>query len=69
MAFVAGAGAGIGEALHDLPIYYASFDLPFRAGILILDVVSAAIIAGLGGWLLVRSLRRTGALQAFPSNE
>jgi len=67
VAALAGAGAGVGEALHDLPIYFASFDVPYRAGIFILDVVSAAAIAGIGGWLLVRALRRTGALQAFPS--
>ncbi len=68
VAALAGAGAGVGEALHDLPIYYASFDIPYRAGIFILDVASAAAIAGIGGWLLVRALRRTGALQAFPSD-
>lgn len=68
VAALAGAGAGVGEALHDLPIYYASFDIPYRAGIFILDVASAAAFAGIGGWLLVRALRRTGALQAFPSD-
>lgn len=69
VAMIAGAGAGVGEALHDLPVYYASYDFPFRAGIFVLDVISAAVVAGIGGWLLVRALRGTGALQAFPSNE
>ncbi len=68
VAALAGAGAGVGEALHDLPVYYASYDVQYRAGIFILDVISAAVIAGIGGWLLVRSLRRTGALGAFPSS-
>jgi len=30
-------------------------------------IPSAAIIAGLGGWLLVRALARTGVLSAFPA--
>jgi energy-coupling factor transport system substrate-specific component len=55
--------------LHDLPVYYSSFDVPYQVGIVVLDVVSAAVIAGVGGWLLVRAIRRTGALQAFPASE
>jgi energy-coupling factor transport system substrate-specific component len=66
VATIAGAGAGIGEALHDIPVYYASYDLPYQAATVVLEIVSAAAIAGIGGWLLVRSLRRTGVLQAFP---
>jgi energy-coupling factor transport system substrate-specific component len=69
VAALAGAGAGVGEALHDLPVYYSSFDVPYQVGIVVLDVVSAAVIAGVGGWLLVRAIRRTGALQAFPASE
>lgn len=68
-ALIAGAAAGVGEALHDLPVYYASYDVPFRVGIAALEIASAAVIAGIGGWLLVRALRETGALQAFPAQE
>jgi energy-coupling factor transport system substrate-specific component len=32
-----------------------------------LVAVSSALIAGLGGWLLVRALSRTGVLSAFPA--
>lgn len=67
VAFVAGAGAGIGEALHDIPVWYPTLDGNLQLGIAVLEVLSGALIAGLLGWLLVRSLRRTGALQAFPS--
>jgi energy-coupling factor transport system substrate-specific component len=69
VAALAGAGAGLGEALHDLPVYYSSFDVPYQVGIVVLDVLSAVAIAGVGGWLLVRAIRQTGALQAFPANE
>ena len=69
VAFMAGAGAGIGEALHDIPVYFATYSANLQIGIAALEILSGAAIAGVGGWLLVRSLRRTGALQAFPSRE
>jgi energy-coupling factor transport system substrate-specific component len=67
VALLAAAVAGIGEAAHDLYISYAAVDVPGRAVIGTAEIVSAIVIVGLGGWLLVRSLRDTGALQAFPS--
>jgi energy-coupling factor transport system substrate-specific component len=69
VAFLAGAGAGIGEALHDIPVYFGPTAANLQIGIAALEILSGAAIAGIGGWLLVRSLRRTGALQAFPSRE
>ena len=69
VALIAGAGAGAGEALHDIPVWYPTLAGNLQFGIAALEVVSSAVIAGLGGWLLVRSLRQTGALQAFPSRE
>ena len=69
VAFVAGAGAGVGEALHDIPVYFATYNANLQLGIAGLEIVSGALIAGIGGWLLVRSLRRTGALEAFPSGQ
>jgi energy-coupling factor transport system substrate-specific component len=68
-AVLASLGAGIGEAIHDTTISYAAYDVPFRAVIAGVEIFSAIVIAGVGGWLLVRSLRRTGALQAFPQGE
>jgi energy-coupling factor transport system permease protein len=67
VAFLAGAGAGVGEALHDIPVYFATYTPDLQSGIAALEIASGAVIAGLGGWLLVRALRRTGALQTFPS--
>lgn len=64
----AGAAAAVGEAVHDIVIYYPSgqFGLDFQLAIAIVDVVSGVLIAGLGGWLLVRAVRRAGVLQSFP---
>jgi energy-coupling factor transport system permease protein len=67
VAFLAGAGAGAGEALHDIPVYFATYTAQLQFAIAALEILSGALIAGIGAWLLVRSLRRTGALGAFPS--
>jgi energy-coupling factor transport system permease protein len=67
VALLAGAGAGAGEALHDIPVYFAALSPDMQGWIAALEISSGAVIAGLGGWLLVRSLKRTGVLQAFPS--
>ncbi|MFI5254744.1 MAG: ECF transporter S component [Candidatus Limnocylindrales bacterium] len=68
-ALLAGAGAAIGEALHDIPIYYPTdqFSLDFQAAIAIMEIVSGVVVAGLGGWLIVRVLRAAGVLEMFPS--
>jgi energy-coupling factor transport system permease protein len=67
VALIAGIGAGVGEAFHDILVYYATYTPDLQVWIAALEIVSGALIAGLGGWLLVRSLKRTGVLQAFPS--
>jgi energy-coupling factor transport system substrate-specific component len=69
MAVLASIGAGIGEAIHDTSISYAAYDVPYRAAIAGVEIVSAVLIAGIGAWLLVRSLRQTGALSAFSSGK
>src|SRR5512146_2725742 len=65
VAIVAGALAGVGEAIHDLPVYYASSDVGFQASVAIVQIGSGAVLAGIGGWLLVRALRGAGVLDAF----
>ncbi|MFN2484105.1 MAG: ECF transporter S component [Candidatus Limnocylindria bacterium] len=67
IAILAGAAAAVGEWLHDVPLYYPglSFDLQLAIGAFML--ASGVVIAGLGSWLLVRSLAQTGVLAAFPS--
>ncbi len=70
VAALAGAGAAIGMAVHDIPIYYppsAGFDMGFYVPVVIAMVASGVVIAGVGGHALVRALARTGVLRAFPS--
>ena len=59
--------AGAAAALLDLVVYYPSWAPGFQVLYAALVIPSAAIVAGLGGWLLVRALSRTGVLSAFPA--
>ena len=67
VAVLAGAAAGIGEWLHDTTLYYPAVSFEVQVALAIFMVVSGALIAGVGSWLLVRSLAQTGVLAAFPS--
>jgi energy-coupling factor transport system substrate-specific component len=70
VAVVAGAGAAVGMAVHDFPVYYppsAGYDAGFYVPVAIAMLASGAIVAGVGGHALVRALARTGVLRAFPS--
>ncbi|MGI8657182.1 MAG: ECF transporter S component [Candidatus Limnocylindria bacterium] len=64
-ALIAGAFAGLFAAAHDLPIYFpdtgAGFWAVFGAG----TILSGAIIAGLGSWLILRALVASGVLAEF----
>lgn len=64
-ALLAGAGAALGEWLHDMPVYYAgtAFGVQLAYGVFML--ISGVLIAGLGSWLLVRALAQTGVLGQF----
>lgn len=69
--WVAAAGAAVAAALETAYEYGAyDYGTTFGAGgtmvYLLTFAVSGAVVAGLGGWLLVRALARTGALAAFP---
>jgi len=55
-------------ALHDIPIWFPAATRELQIGVASLEIVSSAVVAGLGGWMLGRALRRTGALQSFPSD-
>ena len=77
VAMAAGAAAAVGEALHDIVLYGEFFGSlaaasgmelgTFLAAVAAVMVVSGVVIAGVGGWLLVRALRRAGVLESFPS--
>jgi energy-coupling factor transport system substrate-specific component len=66
-ALLAGAAAGAAAVLLDLVNFYPDWALNYQVLYAALVIPSAAIVAGLGGWLLVRALVRTGVLSAFPA--
>jgi len=49
--------------------YVAEYSAAWKAIYLGFGMVSGAVVAGIGGWLLVRALARTGALNAFPPGQ
>jgi energy-coupling factor transport system substrate-specific component len=67
ISLLAGAAAGAAAVLLDLVVYYPAWAAGFQVLYAALVIPSAAIVAGLGGWLLVRALGRTGVLSAFPA--
>ena len=66
-AVLAGAAAGLTMAINDLTLWYAGAGQPFMVTYAVCAVISGAVIAGLGSWLLVRAIARTGALSRFAS--
>lgn len=66
-ALLAGAAAGAAAVLLDLVLFYPDWAAGFQALYAALVIPSSAVIAGLGGWLLVRAMSRTGVLSAFPA--
>jgi energy-coupling factor transport system substrate-specific component len=67
VALIAAIGTAIAAWIHDTPLYYADLDLSAQLVILAFMVVSAIVIAGVGSWLLMRSLVQTGVLAQFAS--
>lgn len=67
VAILAGTAAAVGEWIHDMPLYFpeTAFEVQLLYGLFML--ISGALIAGGGSWLLVRSLAQTGVLEPFPS--
>jgi len=66
-ALLAALLAGVGEWLHDIPLYYAATPLPEQLLLGVFMLVSALAIAGIGTWWLFRALVQTGVLAQFPS--
>ena len=67
VSIFAGAAAGAAAVLLDLALYYPDWAAGWQVTYAALVIPSAAVIAGAGGWLLVRALARTGVLSAFPA--
>lgn len=64
-ALGAGAVAGAAGALLDLAFFYAEWGADWQLLYTGLVIVSSAVIAGIGGWLLLRALTATGVLHEF----
>ena len=63
---LAGAAAAIAEVLiYESWAYWAGTSAEFLVGYLAACMLSGAVVAGVGGYLLVKSLRATGVLGAF----
>lgn len=70
VAVLAGVMAAVLEIVgYEWWSYVGGYSWTWRIAYLICGMVSGGVIAGLGGWTLVRSLARAGALQAFPSGQ
>lgn len=67
VAILAGAASGLALGINDTVLYYAGAAPTFATVYVVCAVVSGALIAGLGSWLLVRAIARTGALSRFAS--
>jgi energy-coupling factor transport system substrate-specific component len=65
VAALAGVLAAVLEALYEWQVYYADWNLGYRLAHLVFFAISGSVVAGIGGWLLVRALARTGVLDAF----
>ncbi|GLJ62659.1 MULTISPECIES: ECF transporter S component [Microbacterium] len=65
VAALAGAAAGLACGINDIVNWYAGADAAFTAIYIASTTLSGAVIAGLGGWAIVRALAATGALSRF----
>jgi energy-coupling factor transport system substrate-specific component len=64
-AILAGAGAGVGMVVLDLILWYPGAAIEFALIYSVSGIISGAVFAGLGSWLIMRGLARTGALSRF----
>lgn len=65
VALLAGAAAGLGNAVNDIVSSYATWPWAYMAVYGGLIMISAIIVAGAGSWWLTRALARSGALSPF----
>lgn len=67
VAILAGAGAALAGGINNLVLWFAGADALFTTVYLVSTVLSGAVIAGAGSWLIARGLAATGALDRFAS--
>jgi energy-coupling factor transport system permease protein len=64
-AVLAGVIAAVFAAVHDILIYYPRVGLDFQLVYAGATMLSGALLAGVGAWLLLRALVGTGVLRDF----
>jgi energy-coupling factor transport system permease protein len=69
VAALGGALAAAFESGYELQAYYQSWPLQSQLAYLGMFVLSGAVVAGLGGWLLTRALAASGAIDALPAGQ
>ncbi|HEV7199202.1 MAG TPA: ECF transporter S component [Candidatus Limnocylindria bacterium] len=69
ITLLAAAGAGVGEWIHDMTFYFVGVPIEIQLAYGAWMLVSAVLVAGLGSWYLVKLLRPTGVLAAFPAGQ
>jgi energy-coupling factor transport system substrate-specific component len=69
VAALAGAVAGVAEAVFEWSVYYSAYSFGWKLAYAGIFAVSGALISGVGGWLLTRGLAETGALSPFPPGQ
>ncbi|TDB69621.1 ECF transporter S component [Micromonospora sp. KC723] len=68
VAVLAGALTGLSAAVFDFVVWNVEYDLAsYRLPYAALTVLSATVVAGVGGWYLTRALAGTGVLDRFPA--
>lgn len=67
VAMLGAALAAFFEFGYELNAYWADTTTEFKIVYVVLFMISGAIVAGLGGWLLTQALARTGAIDALPA--
>ena len=67
VAILAGAGAALAGGINNLILWFAGADALFTTIYLVSTIISGAVIAGAGSWLIARGLAATGALDRFAS--
>ncbi|MFE7845783.1 ECF transporter S component [Microbacterium sp. NPDC057407] len=65
VAVLAGAGAALAGGINNLLLWFAGADTLFVTIYLASTLLSGAVIAGAGSWLIARGLAATGALDRF----
>lgn len=67
VVMLAGSVSGLAMAINDLLVSYPGSAALFATAYTVGAIVSGAVLAGLGSWLILRGLARTGVLSRFAS--